>query len=62
MKKLELPEGLGFGLAMNEKAMSRFSNMTDEEKTQVIEAARSVQSKEQMKGIIRDIEEADRYR
>ena len=48
--------GLGFGLAMNEKAMNNFSAMGEEEKHQVIEAARNVRSK---RG---DAESGERYR
>lgn len=33
----EIPEGLGFSMAMNEKAMSNFGRMTEEEKRAVIE-------------------------
>ena len=43
-----IPLGLGFSLAMNNQAMQTFSNMTDTEKKQVIEAARGVQSKAEM--------------
>ena len=38
----EMPIGFGFALAENEKAMSSFAKMTEEEKKQVMEAARSV--------------------
>lgn len=51
----EMPLGLGFGLAMNEKAMNTFSSMTEPEKRQVIEAARNVQSKSEMEHLIQDI-------
>lgn len=51
----EMPMGLGFGLSMNEAAMSRFATMKDDEKRQVIEAARGVQTKEQMQGLIDSI-------
>ncbi len=51
----DMPLGLGFGLAMNEQAMNSFSSMTDPEKRQVIEAARSVQSKAEMESLIQDI-------
>ena len=47
--KEEMPMGLGFGLAMNEEAMEHFSNLSDMEKKQVVEAARTVQSKKEMK-------------
>lgn len=51
----EMPLGLGFGLAMNDEAMEHFSNLTDTEKKQVIEAARTVQSKKEMNHLIQDI-------
>ena len=55
IKEDGLPIGLGFGLAMNEDAMNHFSTMTEEEKRQVIEAARSVQTKEEMHHLVQDI-------
>ena len=51
----ELPMGFAFQLSMNEKAMERFTAMTQEEKRQVVDAARNVTSKEQMKGIVSDL-------
>ncbi|MCI8957063.1 MAG: hypothetical protein HFG29_08780 [Eubacterium sp.] len=53
--KEEMPLGLGFGLAMNDNAMEHFSNLTDSEKKQVIETARTVQSKKEMNSLIQDI-------
>lgn len=47
--------GLAFQMAMNERAMENFAKMTDEEKRQVLEAARSANSKEQMRGIVEDL-------
>lgn len=55
-----LPIGLGFGLAMNEEAMKQFAAMTDEEKRQVIETARAVQSREEMQHLVRDIAHLDK--
>ena len=52
IKEDGLPVGLGFGLAMNEKALGQFSMMTEDEKRQVIDAA---QTKEQMAQIVKDI-------
>lgn len=54
-KKNEMPMGLGFGLAQNKEAMEHFSNLTDTEKKQVIETARTVQSKKEMNSLIQDI-------
>ena len=54
IKEDGLPVGLGFGLAMNEKALGQFSMMTEDEKRQVV-AARGAQTKEQMAQIVKDI-------
>lgn len=51
----EMPMGLAFQMSMNEKAMEHFACMTDEEKRQVLEAARSVRSKSEMKSIVEDL-------
>lgn len=51
----DMPMGLAFQLSMNEQAMENFARMTDEEKNQVLAAARSVTSKEQMRGIVEDL-------
>ena len=48
----EMPIGFGFALAENEKAMSSFAKMTEEEKKQVMEAARSVQTKSGMRSLV----------
>lgn len=53
--KDEIPLGLGFGLARNDVAMEHFSNLSDDEKKQVIDAARTVQSKKEMSSLIQDI-------
>lgn len=53
--KKEVPMGLAFQMSMNEKAMENFAKMTEEEKGQVIEAARNVTSKEQMRSIVSDL-------
>ncbi len=51
----EMPVGLAFQLAMNEAAMERFSNMSSEQKQQVVAKARNVQSKDEIRGIVREI-------
>lgn len=50
-----MPLGFAFQLAMHEKAMDNFAKMTDEEKRQVLETARNVSGKEQMRSIVEDI-------
>lgn len=51
----DMPMGFAFQLSLNQKAMENFAGMTEEEKTQVLNAARSVTSKEQMRGIVSDL-------
>ena len=54
-KKSDMPMGFVFQLALNEKAMENFAGMTEDEKRQVIDVARGVTSKAQMKGIVEDL-------
>jgi len=51
----KMPTGFAFQLSMNEKAMENFARMTEDEKRQTIEAARSVNSKAQMQSLVDDI-------
>ena len=51
----DMPMGFAFQLSMNEQAMQNFSKMTEEEKSQVLESARAVTSKAQMRGIVSDL-------
>lgn len=51
----DMPMGLAFQLSMNEQAMENFARMPEDEKRQVLAAARSVTSKEQMRGIVEDL-------
>lgn len=51
----DMPMGLAFQLSTNEQAMENFARMTEDEKRQVLAAARSVTSKEQMRGIVEDL-------
>ncbi len=60
VKEDGLPLGLGFGLAMNEAAMRGFSSLDDAEKKQVIEAARGIDSKEEMQQFVNSIAEIGR--
>lgn len=55
IEKEGLPLGLGFGLAMNEEAMTNFASMDDEEKRQVIETARGISSKAEMHDFVSSI-------
>lgn len=57
VKEDGLPLGLGFGLAMNEDAMRGFSSLSEDEKRQVIEAARGIHSKDEMTSFVNSIAE-----
>ena len=59
LNEQEMPIGFGFSLAMNEEAMNHFAGMNDQEKRQVVEAARQAQTKEQMDQIVKDIAHLD---
>ena len=48
----DMPVGLAFQMAMNQKAMERFAQMSEAEKGQVLDAARNASSKQQMRGIV----------
>lgn len=51
----ELPLGLAFQMAMNEKAMARFSAMDEQEKQNTIERARNVKSKQEMERLVSEL-------
>lgn len=51
----DMPLGFAFQLSMNEQAMENFAGMSEMEKHQVLEAARNVTSKTQMRGIVSDL-------
>lgn len=51
----DLPIGFGLSLAANEKSMEVFSNMTDEEKTAVVEKSRQMQSRAEMEQFVNSL-------
>ena len=53
--KYDMPMGLAFQMSMDERAMENFARMTEEEKRQVLEAARNASTKEQKRGIVSDL-------
>lgn len=55
VKEDGLPLGLGFGLAANQDAMMGFASLSDDEKQQVIAAARQIRSKEEMQQFVNSI-------
>lgn len=54
--KYEMPMGLSFQLGLNEKALMAYARMNDEEKRQVVEAARNVTSKAEMQQLVSGLE------
>ena len=52
MDNRELPIGFGLSLAMNQKAMDRFANMTEAEKEKAIAESRDAKSKREMDRIV----------
>lgn len=51
----DLPAGFSMALMQNEDAMKRFEKMSEEEKSKVIEHARSVGSKREMQILVYDL-------
>ena len=56
-----MPMGLGFRMAMNEKELNTYAEMTLEEKERVIEASRHAQSKEEMQRLVDRMGEGEKY-
>lgn len=55
--RYEMPMGLSFQLGLNQKAMNAYAKLDDEEKRQVVEAARNVNSKSEMRQIVEGLEQ-----
>ena len=51
----DLPIGFGLSLAANEKSMEAFSNMSDAEKTAVVEKSRQKQSRAEMEQFVNSL-------
>ena len=51
----EIPLGLAFQMAMNEKAMAHFSAMSEKEQENTIERARNVKSKQEMERLVNEM-------
>ena len=54
--KYDMPIGLSFQLEIKEKALSVYAQMDEEEKRQVVEAARNVTSKVEMQQLVSELE------
>lgn len=53
----DMPMGLSFQLGLNQKAMNAYAKLDDEEKRQVVEAARNVHTKTEMRQIVEGLQE-----
>ncbi len=56
MDRYEMPMGLSFQLGLNEKALTAYARLEEDEKRQVLEAARQVTSKAQMQRLVSGLE------
>lgn len=56
-----LPIGFGMALAMNMEAMDHFSHLSDSQKEEVINKAKSVQSKSEMQKIVNELSSGRAY-
>lgn len=52
MNTRDLPLGFGMALAQNESAMKRFEGMSESDKQDIIQRAKGVSSKREMRAII----------
>ena len=50
--KNELPEGLGFSMAMNEEAMLNFARMSKDQRQKVITESKLAKSKDEMSQLV----------
>lgn len=53
----DVPIGLSFQLGTDPKAMDAYAKLNDEEKRQVVEAARNVTTKSEMRQIVSGLEQ-----
>lgn len=51
-----IPQGLSMALSRNEKAMSSFSRLNENERKKFIELSRSVRSKQEMNRLVNKLE------
>ncbi len=55
--KYDMPMGLSFQLGLNQKALEAYARLNDEEKRQVVQAARNVTTKSEMRQIVAGLEQ-----
>lgn len=52
MDKHELPLGFGFALAQNPKAMKNFASLSESKRSEILNKAHAVSSKEEMQSLV----------
>lgn len=55
MNSRDLPLGFGMALAQNESAMKRFESMSESEQQSIVQRAKGVSSKREMRAIVDNI-------
>lgn len=60
MEREDVPLGLGYELGRNREAMLGFESLTEDERRQVIEAARGIRDREEMHSFVNSIAEIGR--
>ncbi len=55
--RYDMPMGLSFQLGASPKAMDAYAKLDDEEKSRVVEAARNVTTKSEMRQIVEGLEQ-----
>ncbi len=60
MVRDDVPLGLGYELGKNRAAMLGFESLTEDERRQVIEAARGIRDREEMHSFVNSIAEIGR--
>lgn len=54
-KRPEVPIGLGYALAMNNKALKKFAELSEEHRQQVVDASRGIATKQEMRNFVDSI-------
>lgn len=55
MNNFEMPVGLGMALAMNPKAMEKFSSLTEKEKSDIVNGTHAIHSRKEMQKYVSNI-------
>lgn len=55
MDRESIPVGFGFALAMNQDAMKRFAEMSEQEQRGIVSRARQVSSKQEMQMLVKSL-------